>query len=157
MNQSLGVYYFAYGSNMSSRRLEERVGSVNFIEICLLHGWRWVMNKPGRRDGTAKANLIKDNGSKTWGVVFQVTIDQIVTLDSIEEGYDRIQQVACNKHGGQEYEVEVFVSTVKPVKDQRPTEEYRSYILEGAREHNLPKEFIAEIENLETLPSNFRA
>ena len=63
--------YFAYGSNMSSLRLRERIPSARSLGAARLAGWRLAPNKRGR-DGSGKANLVVDANSVVWGVLYQL-------------------------------------------------------------------------------------
>ena len=49
--------YYAYGSNMSSARLVERVPGARTLGPAQLEQWRLLCTKPGA-DGSGKVNLI---------------------------------------------------------------------------------------------------
>ena len=71
--------YFAYGSNMSSSRLNAR--SVNFFskEKGVLKGYRFVINKKSKKDPTIGfANIIKDNNSEVEGIIYEVKEEKFV-------------------------------------------------------------------------------
>jgi len=61
--------YFAYGSNMSQKRLEDRVGKVNHCGIGTLKNYQFLYNKRGS-NGTGKANIIPERNSEVKGVLF---------------------------------------------------------------------------------------
>jgi len=60
------VPYFAYGSNMLSDRLCSRSPSARAIGPAWLPNWQMMFNKRSI-DGSAKANLMRRVGDKTWG------------------------------------------------------------------------------------------
>ena len=80
--------YYAYGSNMSTRRLLSRVPDARTLGRARLAGMRLVCNKPGR-DGSGKANLVEDAGAHVWGVLYDIHVDHWALLDRHEPGYAR--------------------------------------------------------------------
>jgi gamma-glutamylcyclotransferase (GGCT)/AIG2-like uncharacterized protein YtfP len=133
--------YFAYGSNMSSRRLQERVGSARALGPARLAGMAWRCNKRGA-DGTAKANLVAEAGAETWGVLFEFEPAAWALLDRAEGGYRRIP-VRVETRAGEWIEAETYVSD--RLVDVPPAPDYARWILEGAREHGLPAAWIVAL------------
>src|SRR5262245_27641139 len=82
--------YFAYGSNLSSRRLEERVPGARARGRARLAGYRLVADKPGR-DGSAKVNIAPDPAGLVWGALFEVEASDLAHLDRHEGGYERFE------------------------------------------------------------------
>lgn len=84
---------FAYGSNMNLNRLTQRVPSaVKFCNV-FLPGYKLVCNKVSKKDGSAKANIIKtDNLAElVWGVLFNINSNEKPLLDKAEglgKGYN---------------------------------------------------------------------
>ena len=75
--------YFAYGSNMSSARLRDRIPDAQSIGRAHWPGMRLAFNKVGV-DGSGKANLVADPGSVAWGVLFKIPGDAWAILDAFE-------------------------------------------------------------------------
>ena len=57
MNQ---IVYFAYGSNMSQRRLQARVPSATFLGIGILLGHALAFHKISKKDGSGKCDIVKE-------------------------------------------------------------------------------------------------
>lgn len=79
--------YFAYGSNMCRKRLEDRVGKVNKITTGFLNNYEMLFNC-----GTTNisfANIAPHEGEKTFGVVYALTKRQLRILDRYEGMYRR--------------------------------------------------------------------
>src|SRR5260370_38877209 len=80
------VRYFAYGSNMLTARLRERVPSATAIGIGQLvgHALRW--DKRSWRDGSGKcdAEATSRKGDVVWGVVFELDREDKPALDKAE-------------------------------------------------------------------------
>ena len=82
--------YFAYGSNLTSARLVERVPSARAVGPALLRDFRLTLDKRGA-DGSGKANLAPAPGGSVWGVVYTFDPAEWVRLDACEPRYVRIE------------------------------------------------------------------
>lgn len=63
-------WYFAYGSNLSTKQMENRIGSTRQAKRTRLVGYRLAFNKRGN-DETGKANIVVDAKSTVWGVIYR--------------------------------------------------------------------------------------
>jgi gamma-glutamylcyclotransferase (GGCT)/AIG2-like uncharacterized protein YtfP len=136
--------YFAYGSNLCSERLRSRVGTARALGPARLPGRRLCMNKRGG-DGSGKANLRPDEGSEVWGVVYALGTDGWPALDACEAGYTRVAVEVLSAL--ESLRVDTYLSerlTLDPV----PFDWYKRLIVEGAREHGLPAEWVRLLESL---------
>jgi gamma-glutamylcyclotransferase len=131
------ISYFAYGSNMPVKRLQERIPSARPIGAAKLENYVFSCNKKsitnsGKGNITAKINAI------TWGVIYQFPISDISKLDGFEKGYTRITVSA------QILDARVSCVTYKSenITLDLPFGWYMHYILTGALEFNLPNEYI---------------
>ena len=139
-------FYFAYGSNMSSRRLSERISGVQPLGPGHLDGSRMICNKPGR-DGSGKANLVAEPGGKVWGVLYRLSAHQWTALDAFEGGYVRriyrVRLVSQERVNAQTY---VWGPSKSPAL--LPFKWYRDLLVEGAREHGLPTDYVEMLRSL---------
>ena len=136
--------YFAYGSNLLSRRMLERVPSAAARGPARLAGWRLALDKPGR-DGTAKANLRHATEAHAWGVAWALDPAHWPGLHACERGYRRIEVDVILAGGlvrAATYVSELFTD------DLLPSGAYRRFLVEGAREHGLPAHWVALLEGL---------
>jgi len=145
------VLYFAYGSNMSSERLRSRIASVKVIGHAFLKDWKMVLNKRSR-DGSGKANLVESPGDVTWGVLYEIRNSDLETLDRVEGGYQRIT-VQVQQPGVTVVEAVTYISG-NLTNDPRPYRWYKELLLSGAREHNLPQDYIARLEGFPVKSDN---
>jgi hypothetical protein len=77
------IQYFAYGSNMLRERLLARqVVLLNSGQPAFVNGFKLLFNK--KSNGSSKANLVREVGSKTWGVLFSVNSENLDKLDDAE-------------------------------------------------------------------------
>ena len=140
------VFYFAYGSNMKSSRLNERIKSAHYITTGYIEGYKFECSKLSTIDGSGKANITKSIEDKTWGVLYIVCEDDIKILDKEEGGYNRITLEIIDSNENS-YNAEVYISdSMTEVKI--PTTLYKRHIVDGAKEHVLPEFYIEFLENL---------
>jgi gamma-glutamylcyclotransferase (GGCT)/AIG2-like uncharacterized protein YtfP len=136
--------YFAYGSNLKLSRMRERVPAAEVVAPALLRGRRLTLDKRGA-DGSGKANLAPDRGALVWGVVYAFRAETWTALDAFEPDYERVE-VAVELSGVALRAV--TYASERITRDPVPHDWYKRLIVEGAREHGLPAEWIARLEAL---------
>lgn len=134
--------YYAYGSNMSTRRLLTRVPAARSLGRARLVGMRLVCNKPGR-DGSGKANLELDPAAHVWGVLYEIQVDHWALLDRHESGYER-KRHHVQTGDGRSHDAQLYLY-LGDGSNWLPNASYREHLLEGAREHRLPEAFVETI------------
>jgi hypothetical protein len=132
--------YFAYGSNMRSERLRERVGNVELVGPIHVSDWQLAFNKPGR-DGTGKANLVPQPGALTWGVGWRLDDEQWPLLDRYEPDYRRTEFRLESRSGDSKVAVAYVFEGPADSAPISPSSEYVEHLIEGAREHGLPDDY----------------
>lgn len=145
------AYYFAYGSNMVTKRLRSRVPSAKVIGQAKLLNKRMVCNKKSI-DGSGKANLVDSLGDVVWGVLYKVDIEELSKLDRAEGGYQRLaMQVLTNEEDF--IESEVYIS-LRLTTDPTPYDWYKDLIISGACEHELPSDYLEYLKQLPSRPDS---
>jgi hypothetical protein len=138
--------YFAYGSNLKVERLTERVGNVGVRGISQLADHRLSFDKRGK-DGSGKACCVGAAGASVFGVLYSLSEAQLTELDRFERGYSReaIQVVgdARTPINALTYHAERRLDGLVPFTW------YMRLMVEGAREHGLPAEWIARLEAID--------
>jgi gamma-glutamylcyclotransferase len=147
------VLYFAYGSNMLTARLRERVPSATAIGIGQLmgHALRW--DKRSWRDGSGKcdAEATGQQSDVVWGVVFELDPEDKPALDQAEglgAGYME-KTVHVLTEAGPVTAV-TFYATDKDAS-LRPYHWYKALVIAGAREHGLPTSYRSRLELVVTV------
>jgi hypothetical protein len=103
---------------------------------------RLAFNKPSR-DGSGKANLIAAPGELGWGVLFELATDAWSDLDRWEPEYARRPcEVFDDRGRATRAEYYVYES---PGEVREPYDWYLRHLLDGAREHALPEDFITAL------------
>jgi len=138
--------YFAYGSNMSSKRLKARVPSAKAIGVAILKSHKLAFHKVSV-DGSGKCDIAASETDEVIGVLFEIPESEKRNLDRLEglnHGYD---EKTVEVHLGAdktETAVTYFATKVNP--ELKPFTWYRRHVLEGAREAQLPSSYIDAIE-----------
>ena len=78
--------YFAYGSNMSERRLRKRVSSAKVVGTGVLKNYCLTFHKPSK-DGSGKCAIECCKSDEVYGVLFEIDKYQKCCLDKVEVGY----------------------------------------------------------------------
>ena len=151
--------YFAYGSNMSARRLRavDRAPSATRVAVGRVVGYRLTFDKVGRLDGSGKCdcerNVLADGsaGEVVWGVVWRIDPAERAALDRVEgkgAGYrDAIVQVETAD--GQLPAMTYLATDKDPAL--KPFDWYRHHVLAGAIEAGLPVPWIDSIRRVATI------
>ena len=140
--------YFAYGSNMLTKRLEKRVGNVVIVGKGRLEGFALCFNKHAA-DGTGTANFEPAIGQYVEGVLFGLTSKQLDILDTFEgtpDHYTRkiveiTREATASKISAVAY---VAGEKGKGLFSLKPASEYLGFILDGEKEHGLNVDRIKE-------------
>ncbi len=139
--------YFAYGSNMSSLRLKQRVPSARALGRAKLVGHSLAWHKIGQ-DGTGKCDVVEaSDESRVWGVLYDIEPAERRLLDRAEDlgrGYaEKIVDVVVD---GDDQPVRAYTYRALQIDSTlQPFSCYKTHVLTGAREHELPAEYVATI------------
>lgn len=146
------LWYFAYGSNLSRATFEERRGMRPVARtIGRLLGWRLCFDLPVGPGERGVANLAADPTAAVHGVAYHLSTADAERLDGTEGvgvGYYRREPVELELPGGAWLDAFTYVSA-RGVPGRRPSARYLGLLLDGAREHALPAEWIRYLESLE--------
>lgn len=145
--------YFAYGSNMASSQMADRCPGAVCRGVALLPGYRLAFDAWSNRRGGLVADVLPAPDSEVWGVLWQVTDDHAEALDRYEgvaRGQYRRENVLVESPNGESLEAFAYV-ICNPGEEGPTTDAYRALLLEGAREHGLPADWVKAIEDVRTL------
>jgi gamma-glutamylcyclotransferase len=143
------VYYFAYGSNMNWEQMQRRCPSSRFICVARLRGYRFAIGRHSRLRKCGTANIFVEPEAQLWGIVYEISDQDLAILDGFEDGYQRKKvQVYAMNDGLNPIEVFVYIA---PREEQIPlaNSEYKRLMLEGAKHWKLPAAYAAILEMIE--------
>jgi len=148
MTRSGIIGCFAYGSNLDTQQVRRRLGRVPLARVACLKGWRLAFNKGG---DPVYANIVPAPGEEVWGVLYECTAEELARMDRFEgvpSGHYRRVPVMVTA-GGDEIRAEAYVACEdRVVAEQSPPKAYAARILNGAREHGLPDEYVRKLRHL---------
>lgn len=143
--------YFAYGSNLLTRRLRERTPSAEPLGWGMVpgHGLRWHM---ASLDGSGKCDIVDDAATHlpVHGVVYRIAREDKAALDRAESlgvGYREAQVVV--RVGARTLAACVY-RALRTDAALRPYDWYHALVLAGAREHGLPPGYVAQLVSVPT-------
>lgn len=142
-------HYFAYGSNLKPDRMRSRIESARVVTRARLAGFRLALDKSGR-DGSGKANMKRDDGAHVWGVVYRIDLAHWPLLDTFERGYARIE-MGVETETGEALGVQTYVA-LDLTDDPVAYDWYKRLLVDGAREHGLPVDYVEALERLPQRP-----
>ncbi|BBB25951.1 gamma-glutamylcyclotransferase family protein [Amphritea japonica] len=146
------IKYFAYGSNMSVARLRQRVPSACVIGVYYLDGHSLRFHKSGQ-DGSAKCNVCYTGGEgRVYGVLYEIDSVEKIQLDKAEGlgvGYGEKMVQIYNLNGTNVEAITYYALQIDEVL--KPYSWYVNHVVIGAREAELPDEYILSITSTESV------
>jgi gamma-glutamylcyclotransferase len=145
-------WYFAYGSNLLVDQKAERTGVIRCAVRCHLPAHRFVFNKRTASGKGVYANVVPGESATVWGVAYLCDEAAIAALDRYEGvsgGHYRHQEVEVVTDAGDVLQALTYVAGNDFVcEERRPHVDYLRKILDGARHHQLPEDYIEMLEAL---------
>jgi gamma-glutamylcyclotransferase len=128
--------YFAYGSNMCIRQMNDRCPNNSKIGIGQLSGYRWIISTRGY------ANVVKSSNDDVWGVIYEISIQDEAKLD-VYEGVSRKCYLKENLDILIDRRIKNCLTYVDPITEVGiPSYTYSNTINEGILDSKLPEEYV---------------
>ncbi len=149
------ITIFAYGSNMRTSRLRARTPSATPLGIGQLtgHALRW--HKAGK-DGSGKCDVEHTGlaGDTVWGVLYELDASEKRALDKVEGlGIGYSEKHADILTDNEIVKAWLYVAMTTDA-NLTPYDWYKAFVLEGAREHRLPPDYIAALDAVACMPDD---
>jgi len=153
-------YYFAYGSNMNLTQMKQKCSSPKVLGIARLPGYKVEFYGYSAMWDGAQETVVPDHQSEVWGVVYELNYFDCEQLDGYQDV--RIDGMGPYFH----YPVDVIdmnQATIDAMLYKKnilqeakfPSTEYLKFIVQGAKEQGLPKEYITHLKNMKTKPASY--
>ena len=143
------LYYFAFGSNMSAKRVRHRLGWAPSRMSAILNDYRLTFDKQSHDGG--KANIQISPGDEVEGIIYCVKDEDLLVMDGFEgvqdNQYKRIDVQVMDLTG--RLIPAIAYSALNTGAESKPTLEYLNYLLDG--EHLLSPEYVSRLEQIATL------
>jgi gamma-glutamylcyclotransferase (GGCT)/AIG2-like uncharacterized protein YtfP len=142
--------YFAYGSNMNADQMAERCPESEFVGKACLEGYRLDFTTYSRSRGGGAADVLVDPTAEVWGLVFDLSDNDLQRLDRKEgTDYRRCQREVVTSANvtliAWVYEVITKSDSFVP-----PTAAYMKLLIDAAVKHAFPDAYIQMLGNVET-------
>ncbi len=143
------IHYFAYGSNLASHRLLQRLPEARIDKVATLREHRLCFRKNDLgQSGKCDIEFTGDSDDIVYGVLYLLTHEEKQTLDIYEtHGFGYLdKKVEVTRDCGNSFEaVTYFAIDIDDL--QQPYHWYKEHVLRGAREHDFPAHYIEWIES----------
>jgi gamma-glutamylcyclotransferase (GGCT)/AIG2-like uncharacterized protein YtfP len=139
--------YFAYGSNMDPRHMLDHCPDARPAGPGRLEGFRLEFSVYSDRWGGGAANLEPDQGAHVWGVVWDVSPDDLAALDTYVGHPTFYRREEVGVRVGADF-LECLTYRVAHQRGYvRPTDEYLNRLRAGMRQQGLPPEALDILES----------
>lgn len=141
--------YFAYGSNMDWQQMQRRCPSSKFVCVARLADYHFAIARHSRLRGCGTATIVAQCGSEVWGIVYDVSDEDLLALDAFEDGYRREKVLVTPLNDGH-HPIEVLVYIAEKEEcAPLPNPGYKRHIIDGARYWQLPATYCAMLEKIQ--------
>lgn len=142
----MATFYFAYGSNMSSRQITGWCPSPVALGPAELPDHRLAFLRRSIRWQGGAADIVPAPGESVWGVLWELPLGlgELDAKEAAGEAYRR--RTATVLLGGEPHGAVLYEVIRKEPEEVPPRREYVEAMLSGAREHGLPENWLLRIE-----------
>lgn len=160
------VHYFAYGSNMNPAQMAARCPAHRVIGLAALREYQLVFPLYSNEWEGGVGSVQRHHGGTVWGVLFDLSESDLAALDQFEgfrgpgdehNVFDRTQftvELVRPDDGSFPRRVRADAYVARPSNPSPPSRRYLDTILEGARHHRLPEEYVARLGATAVQPAN---
>jgi|SRR6267143_6687238 len=148
-----GEIYFAYGSNLSPTQMRARCPSARLMGTGCLNGYRLGFTRRSVKWGGGVADLLPEPGAHVWGALYELSAEEFERLDFYEgvpAAYKRELVELVDMSGVRWSAWAYFVVQKSP--HVTPTHAYMRTILDGAREVDLPADYLEFLQGVPSAP-----
>jgi len=153
------INYFAFGSNLSSPRLLQRIPRASKHCVATLHRHRLRWHKNGSdRSGKCDIDFTGNTADLVYGVIYRMRHEDKLELDVYEgagRGYER-REVSVTANHGEILEAFTYYATDIDHLLQ-PYHWYKEHVLRGALEHEFPSHYVEHIESTRSIDDHDEA
>lgn len=145
--------YFAYSEKMFSHHLNHIVREVICLGVVKAIGYKLFFHNRGIDDFSGKCNIVpvNDLSQEVYGVLYEIKEEERYLLDRSEGLGISTQEIILKVYPVNTQEEGVFAFTYVAHKDNVfedlvPFSWYKEMVISGAKEHQLPENYIHHLE-----------
>ncbi len=145
--------YFSYGSNMSHRRLKDRIGDVMKIGVFRLDRHDLRFHKKSKKDGSAKCDAYFTGSDEDFilGVLYEIRDSDKKDLDEFEGLGKGYKEEDVTVYAGDQTETAMTYIATMTEESLLPYSWYLRHVLEGAKAANFPAFYIEKLEKITSM------
>ena len=148
------VRVFSYGSNMLFSRIKERANSAKVYSKGFIKGHSLRFHKISKRDGSGKADIFYTGNEQdiVWGIIICISKADKKILDGFEGlgyGYEE-KSILVTLPDNDKMKATAYVAKSESIDEKlKPFDWYYNFVLEGAKENQLPENYIKLVEKID--------
>ena len=138
------MLYFAYGSNLNHKQMNCTSSGNRFIKRVCLYDYKFVYDGNSNKWKGAVANIFKLADNVVWGGLYEISKSDLANLDRREGypiSYDR-KELEAKDDQGNIYKAITYFKIREKIGI--PSSEYKKIIIDGAKDCNLPNNYVKE-------------
>ena len=152
------MLYFTYGSNLDPDQMRARCPGHRLVGLAALRDHRLTFPLFSNDWGGGVSSVQLHHGETVWGVLYELTEDDLKRLDQYEgfrapgdqhNLYDREHvtvELVRPDDGSIPRRVRADLYVARPSNPSPPSRRYLDHLIRGARYHRLPEEYIAKLD-----------
>lgn len=146
--------YFAYGEKMFSPNLLKDIPHAQTVGVAKLIGYKLFFHNRGQDDFSGKCNIlpVKDPSQEVFGVLYDITQEEQYILDKEVLGTNQVINLQVHPlHSSTtapEFAFTYVAHKENVFEDLVPFHWYKEMVILGAREHQLPDDYIHMLEQM---------
>jgi gamma-glutamylcyclotransferase len=138
------MHYFAYSSNMSFEHMRRMCGRhFTVLGAAILEGFEFGPDHRGY------ANIREKQGSKVFGVLYEVDQEGLDILDDFD-GYPTVfnrMEVTVKNQDGESFKTWVYIQPAEQFGGKYIKVDFLKRVIAGARENRLPENWLEFLES----------
>lgn len=141
------MYYFAYGSNLSSNCIRDYTPSAAFVMKADLPNYKVEFRHYSKNLGGGISSIVDTPGALVKGVIYDVPeseLEELDILESVPEGVYRRDTYVVMGEDGHWHHADLYRVSI-PTGPHTPSTSYVDSMIDGAREHGLDAGYIAQL------------
>jgi gamma-glutamylcyclotransferase (GGCT)/AIG2-like uncharacterized protein YtfP len=129
------MYYFAYGSNLNQKQMQERCPDSKPMFTAILPNYKLVFVGWSRKWRGGVASIKSFRGDRVRGAIYEVSEQCLQRLDRYESDYKRFKVTVV----GEDDELIEAITYIKAgqLEEAPPSKEYLAVIQQGLRDWRL--------------------
>lgn len=145
--------FFAYGSNMNSKQMQDRCQNSQSFATAYLPNHQLDFFDYSKAWDSGRENVTPCPGENLWGVIYKLSFFEAESLDTWQDvrmdgagTYFHFPAIVFDTEK-KRHHVLLYKKNMHH-ESQLPSQEYLDFIIQGAQEHHLPLSYIHKLKSI---------